>query len=50
MYIFRTALLGDDRRKRIYGIQFTEAQLRLIDQITSMLHAYDNNDEVEREE
>lgn len=35
-YVFRTTLIDDDRRERIYEIQFTE-ELHLIKQITSIL-------------
>ena len=44
-YVFRTALVDNDRRKLVYGIQFTEEQLTLITEIAGMLHDYDDSGE-----
>ena len=42
-YVFRTAVLDEHTRCRIYGINFTPIQLRLIKDIVDMLNEY--NDE-----
>src|SRR5437762_79331 len=45
-YCFRTCLLEPELRQRVYGIQFTNEQERLIIEITALLQAYnDGNDE-----
>jgi len=44
-YCFRTCLLEPELRQRVYGIQFTNEQERLIVEITALLQAYNDGDD-----
>ena len=49
-YCFRTGLLDRELCERVYGIQFTEQQERLIIEISGQLQVYNDESDVDEDD